>query len=100
MTDVISCQAALIAALDAGDADALIAASEALSASLAELKADGVPLDRETATLALKQSEAAQIRVRYLTAWNRQKLDSLSAIRGQVPAAAYARPQIMALNRR
>jgi alpha-D-ribose 1-methylphosphonate 5-triphosphate synthase subunit PhnI len=100
MTDVVSCQATLIAALDAGNADAILAATEALAASLERLKSDGAILDREAAMLALKQSEAAQFRVRYLTAWNRQKIDSLSAIRGQAPTTAYAKPPISALNRR
>ena len=85
---IIACQTDLIAALDAFDADAVTAASRALADALALLP-DDRPVDTEQLAYGLKQAEAARIRVKYLTAWNRQKIDRLAEIRGQSSSNIY-----------
>lgn len=90
--DVLECQKRLIAALDAGDADAIVLASAALAHATINLRSSTETLDRPSLELGLKQAEAAQIRVRYLTAWNRQKIDRLAEYRGQSSPHIYARP--------
>lgn len=89
---VIECQQRLIAALDAQDVDAIEYATSALQTAVEQL-----PLQRASANTgqishALKQSDAARIRVKYLSAWNRQKIDRLQEYRGQASAMTYARP--------
>jgi hypothetical protein len=37
----------------------------------------------------MKQAEAARIRVKYLRAWNRQKIDRLAELRGQKSSIIY-----------
>jgi hypothetical protein len=87
---VIACQTDLIAALDAFDADAVTAASKALADVLALLPDDDRPVDADQLAYGMKQAEAARIRVKYLTAWNRQKIDRLTEIRGQSSSNIYA----------
>jgi hypothetical protein len=89
---VLDCQKRLIAALDAQDADAIIAASAALAEATDELRSSRETIDRPSLELGLKQAEAARIRVKYLTAWNRQKIDRLAEYRGQSSRNIYARP--------
>ena len=86
---IIACQTDLIAALDAFDADAVTVASRALADALALLPDDERPVDTEQLAYGLKQAEAARIRVKYLTAWNRQKIDRLAEIRGQASSNIY-----------
>lgn len=90
--DILNCQARLIAALDARDADGIQSASAALSAATEELRRHSGGTDRQSLELGLKQAEAARIRVKYLTAWNRQKIDRLAELRGQSSGDTYARP--------
>ena len=87
----LDCQAMLIAALDAGDVDAIEAASASLSAAAKELRGHRGGVDRSLLELGLKQADAARIRVNYLTAWNRQKIDRLAEYRGQSSPHIYAR---------
>lgn len=87
---IIARQTDLIAALDACDADAVIAASRALAEALGELPEDKAAVDPERLAYGMKQAEAARIRVKYLTAWNRQKIDRLSELRGQSSPHTYA----------
>ena len=90
MIDVlIARQTDLIAALDAFDSDAVVAASRALADVLAVLPDDKEPASPAQIAFGLKQAEAARIRVKYLTAWNRQKIDRLAEIRGQSSSATY-----------
>jgi hypothetical protein len=87
---VIARQTDLIAALDAFDADAVLAASRALADVLAVLPQDeDATVDPEQLAYGLKQAEAARIRVKYLTAWNRQKIDRLAELRGQSSPHTY-----------
>lgn len=88
---IIARQTDLIAALDAFDADAVMAASRALAEVLAALPQDESPVDPEQLALGMKQAEAARIRVKYLTAWNRQKIDRLAEIRGQSSSTTYVK---------
>ncbi|MFN3619012.1 hypothetical protein [Sphingorhabdus sp.] len=87
---IIARQTDLIAALDAFDADAVVAASRALADVLAALPEDDRPVDAEQLAYGMKQAEAARIRVKYLTAWNRQKIDRLAEIRGRTSPHTYA----------
>jgi hypothetical protein len=89
---VLDCQARLIAALDASDADTIHSASAALSVAMEELRLARGSIDRSLLELGLKQAEAARIRVKYLAAWNRQKIDQLAELRGQSSGNVYAKP--------
>jgi hypothetical protein len=86
---IIARQTDLIAALDAFDADAVLVASRALAEVLAVLPQDEEPVDPEKLAYGMKQAEAARIRVKYLTAWNRQKIDRLAELRGQSSPHTY-----------
>lgn len=86
---VIAYQTDLIAALDARDADAVLAATKALADILERLPADNGPIDADMLAYGMKQAEAARIRVKYLTAWNRQKIDRLAEFRGQTSSNTY-----------
>lgn len=90
---VLDCQARLIAALDDSNADAILSASAALSAAVEELPQKRCDIDPAMLELGLKQTEAARIRVKYLTSWNRQKIDRLAELRGQSSGNIYAKPQ-------
>ena len=86
---IIARQTDLIAALDAFDADAILVASRALAEVLAVIPQDKEPVDPEQLAYGMKQAEAARIRVKYLTAWNRQKIDRLAELRGQSSPHTY-----------
>lgn len=88
---VIDCQTRLIAALDARDADTILSATAALERSVQALRHQPNPVADERLAYGLKQAEAARIRVKYLTAWNRQKIDRLAECRGQASSATYAK---------
>jgi hypothetical protein len=88
---VIDSQTQLIAALDAQDADAILSASAALARAVETFRHQPETADREQLAYGLKQTEAAHIRVKYLTAWNRQKIDRLAECRGQFSSATYAK---------
>lgn len=92
MQALIDCQAALIAALDAQDADAILSASNALADAVEHLRQKPATPVGDALAFGLKQSEAARIRVKYLTAWNRQKIDRLAEVRGQLSSVTYAKP--------
>lgn len=93
MDAVIHYQAELIAALDSQDADAILSASGSLSSALEQLRQQRhVPAQSELSH-GFKQAEAARIRVKYLTAWNRQKIDRLAECRGLASSAVYVMPQ-------
>ena len=86
---IIARQTDLIAALDAFDADAVVAASRALAEALAALPEEKEAVDSAQVAYGMKQAEAARIRVKYLTAWNRQKIDRLSELRGRSSSHTY-----------
>jgi hypothetical protein len=91
--DVIDCQTRLIAALDARDADTILSASAALTQAVEILRVSPAAPNSDQLTLGLKQADAARIRVKYLTAWNRQKIDRLAELRGQFSGNIYAKPR-------
>lgn len=93
MDAVIQYQADLIAALDMQDADAILSASGALSSAIERLRQERHVPPQGQLSHGLKQAEAARIRVKYLTAWNRQKIDRLAECRGQISSAVYVIPQ-------
>ncbi|MBL0925932.1 MAG: hypothetical protein IBJ12_15885 [Sphingomonadaceae bacterium] len=87
---LLDCQAKLTAALDAQNADEILSASDALAVAVAAVRTtDGTVLPEQLAH-GLQQAEAAGIRVKYLTAWNRQKIDRLAGFRGQSSSDTYA----------
>ena len=94
--DVIDCQTRLIAALDAHDADAISSASAALAQAVDILRLSPATPDSDELELVLKQTEAARIRVKYLTSWNRQKIDRLAELRGQFKGNIYIKPRKLA----
>lgn len=88
-------QAALIAALDGHDIDALAAATATLARAAEALAAAGAwhaRTDlREGVQHALGRSHAARGRVNALADRNRRRLDTLVGLLGQPRAHAYAR---------
>lgn len=94
---VIDCQQALLTALDARDPSRIEQATERLAAAVATAKGVDVwrptPARREQVEHALKQSDAARIRVNILTDWTRQRIERLAQLRGEQPAQTYARPR-------
>jgi hypothetical protein len=86
-------QGALIDALDLQDVAAIEQASEQLAQAVTALQRHGAiaagqgALD--TANHALRQNDAAKARILFLGERNRQKIDRLSALRGQGLPARY-----------
>jgi hypothetical protein len=91
--EIVERQAALITALDAGDADAILSASAGLVEKLGALRTRSTTINPEKIQYALKQAHAAAIRVNYLAHFTRQKLDRLAQHRGQKPGLTYIKPQ-------
>ena len=91
---VIACQAELIVALDAQDPDAVMLVTQALAEAVGNLREPTTASDRDRLIHGLKQAEAARIRVKYLTAWNRQKIDRLAEYRGQSSTATYGKARL------
>ena len=89
------CHVALIAALDAQDIDAIEGAVVAFRDVVEEVRAAGgwrdnaEVVDQVAAIFAL--SEAARIRVNFLTDITQQRLETLAAVRGRAIGAAYRR---------
>lgn len=87
---VIAAQAALIAALDAGDVGGIEHATAALSRALvAARQTDVDPAERAHVDYALKQTHAARTRVGFLADRNARKLERLTAQRGGGAAPTY-----------
>ncbi len=93
---LITAQAALIAALDTRDAGAIETATRALAEAAAALRMQDSW--RESSTLrerlghALKQTDAARIRINYLSDWTRQRIVSIAELRGGGGAQTYTKP--------
>lgn len=90
---VIAAQGALIAALDAGDVGAIEAATRNLSAVIDSVRraatVHATSNTRARVDHALKQGDAARMRVNYLADRNRQRADRLTTQRGGGRAATY-----------
>jgi hypothetical protein len=99
---IIAAQAALIAALDAGDVAAVEATTATLSRLLAAARSGGaaVAVRRDRIDHALKQATAARTRVNYLADRTRARLDRLSAAHGGRPATTYNATGRMAISGR
>jgi BioD-like phosphotransacetylase family protein len=96
---VVDSQAALIAALDSRDADAIFEAVDQLEAALAILRGEGVVREqtRDKIEHAVRQTQAARIRTNVLSDWTRQRIDRLAELRGQTagrPVGTYEKPRI------
>jgi hypothetical protein len=93
---LIICQDALIAALDARDPEQIEAATADLASAVQRVKAQEVwrPGDGERDQLnhALRQSDAARLRVNYMANWNRQRIDQLNILRRGGATTTYAMP--------
>lgn len=83
LDQVISRQDQLILALDERDADAIETATARLADALRALGAEGAVYDTPPQRVdhALRQAQAARIRVNVLADWTRQRIDRLSEIR-------------------
>jgi len=81
---VITAQSVLIEALDAGDVGRIEQATAALARVLDAAKRAKSPMttDHSRVEHAVRQSEAARLRVSYLAERTQQKRDRLSEIRG------------------
>jgi hypothetical protein len=99
---LITAQAALIAALDRRDADAIEAASRALANAVAALRVQDSWHEsgelREHLGHALKQTDAARIRINYLSDWTRQRIDSIAELRGGILSQTYTKPHKLSEN--
>ena len=90
-----ACHHMLIDALDSQDIDALETSIEEFREAIEEVRAQGAwredtsVLDSVARIYAL--TEAARIRVNFLTDLNQQRLEALSAARGHDGAAVYGR---------
>ena len=94
LDQMIACQDALLAALDARDADAIERATAALANATLTMEQPGAwettPEARAGLDHAIKQSKAAAIRVNTLSHWTRQKIDQLDELRSGTPVHTYA----------
>lgn len=91
--NVIAAQSSLIAALDARSPDDIVAATTRLAEAIALLNEHNANRqDLAKINHAIRQSEAARMRVNILSEWNRQRIDRLAELRGQKPQFAYRRP--------
>ncbi|MEY2927719.1 MAG: hypothetical protein RL367_2196 [Pseudomonadota bacterium] len=93
---LIDCQAALIAALDARDATRIEAATVALATAIQLVKAQDVWRSatggREKLDHAIRQSDAARMRVNYLANTTRQRIDQLGQLRSGNAPTTYSMP--------
>ena len=95
LDQVIKCQASLLLAIDSRDAITIERASAELSHALSAVRAQSVW--KETANIkdqisyALKQPEAARMRVNYLSQWTRQRIDRLTELRGESSFSGYGK---------
>lgn len=88
---VIAAQAALIAALDAGDVAVIEATTATLSRLLSGVRSSGAVtgVRRDRVDHALRQTEAARTRVNYLADRTRQRLDRLAERQGARRPSTY-----------
>ena len=89
MAKMIACQDELLAALDVLDVARIEAATVALAAATRSITLASAQANRPSIDHALKQADAARIRINCLSAWNRQKIDQLAELRGAPPAGPY-----------
>jgi hypothetical protein len=94
---LIHCQSRLLSALDARDADAIGQATTALYHAIDGVEAEGAWTEATTTRAqvdhAIKQTEAARIRVNILTDWTRRRIARLSELRGLTAPFTYKNSQ-------
>ena len=90
-----ACHHMLIDALDTQDVDALESSIDAFRGALDDVRAQGAwRQDADVLTMVARiyaLTEAARIRVNFLTDLNQQRLEALAAARGHQGAAVYGR---------
>jgi hypothetical protein len=90
-----ACHHALIDALDAQDIEALEGAIDAFRAALEAVHAEGAWREQPGILDCIgrihRLSEAARIRVNFLTDLNQQRIDTLAAARGRENVVVYGR---------
>ena len=95
-----ACHVALIAALDRDDIGAIEAAIGEFGRALDAVRVAGAWRDRpgivDLAQRICSLSEAARIRVNFLTDLNQRRIDALAAARGQAARARYGRDGLRA----
>lgn len=88
-------QAALVAALDAHDLDAIESANAAVAVAVEQMRVVGGWRDRpglrDDLMLTLKRAEAARGRVNALADQNRRQLEKLISLGGALQPVAYRR---------
>jgi hypothetical protein len=91
---LIAAQSALIAALDAHDAGQIERATQMLATAVVAARNHDVWHDsaatKDAIHYAMKQSEAARIRVNSLSDWTRQRIDRIADLRGMPAKNTYA----------
>jgi hypothetical protein len=96
LDQLITCQDALIAALDARDPGQIDVATANLAGAIQLVKAQDVwrsgDSERDLLGHALRQSDAARMRVNYMADWTRQRIDQLNQLRRGDTATTYAMP--------
>ena len=82
---LIDRQAALIKALDSGNISEIENATQEMASAVKAVRAQSVWHERselDRLNYAMKQTQAARIRVNYLSDWTRQKIDQFADLRG------------------
>jgi uncharacterized protein YecT (DUF1311 family) len=96
LDQLISCQDALIAALDARDPGQIEMATADLASAVQMVKAQDVWRSGDTENdqigHALRQSDAARMRVNYMADWTRQRIDQLDKLRRGDAVTIYTMP--------
>lgn len=92
---LIARQQALIEALDSRDADAINCATASLAEAVEQCRQmdswHPQPEQQRQLDHALRQSDAARIRVNVLTDWTRQRIDQLHELRSGTQASTYTK---------
>ena len=93
---LMACQDRMIAALDGRCPDAIATATADLAHAIVAAKQTGLPEHgqsaREHIDHALRQNDAARMRVNILSDWNRDRSARLAELRSGSPNLAYRRP--------
>ena len=97
ISKIVACQGVLIAALDMRDADAITAATAALADAIAGARAQDAWRDesgsKPSIDHALRQNDAARMRVNIMSEWTRSRAARLAELRGLASPHVYGRSQ-------
>jgi hypothetical protein len=96
---LIDRQRELLAALDMRDVEGIEVATSNMAHAVNALRATDMWLDhptlKETLDYGLRQAEAAQTRVKFMSDWNSQKLEKLADLRSDATAGTYGKPTVL-----